>query len=76
MTTITQAARIAASRYADYWLHQVNRALPYGDIDAMVAKARAEGSTVTQVTPGRFLINHSAWVSVHGCVSPVRTSNL
>lgn len=76
MTNITQAARIAASRHADYWLGQVNRELPYGDLTAMVAKARAEGATVTQISHDRFLVNHSAWVHTGGCVSPVSTSNL
>jgi hypothetical protein len=71
MTTISQAAHIAASRNADYWLHQVNRNLPYGDINLMVAAARAEGANVTQVSADRFLVNNSAWVKAHGCVSPI-----
>ena len=39
MTTIRQAAYITSNRNAAYWLHQVNRDLPYGDIDAMIAEA-------------------------------------
>lgn len=76
MTTITQATRIAASRNTDYWLGQVNRDLPYGDLPAMIAKARAEGSAVTQISDDRFLVNHTAWVTAHGCVTPVSTRNL
>ncbi len=76
MTNITQAVNIAASTHADYWLFQVNLDLPYGDIYAMVAKARAEGSTVSYISEDRFLVNHKAWVNASGCVSPVRISNL
>jgi hypothetical protein len=50
---------------------QVNRNLPYGDINLMVAAARAEGANVTQVSADRFLVNNSAWVKAHGCVSPI-----
>ena len=71
MTNITQACHIAASRGADYWLQQVNRDLPYGDIDAMVAAARKEGAAVTQISRDRFLVNNTAWVHVHGCISNI-----
>ncbi len=71
MTTITQAAYIVASSNKSYWLHQKNRDLPYGDIDAMVAAARDEGATVTQISGDRFLVNYNAWVKVHGCVDPI-----
>jgi hypothetical protein len=71
MTTITQAVRIATSRNADYWLQQVNRNLPYGNLTAMIDTAIAEGSTVTQISHNRFLVNHSAWVTAHGCVQPL-----
>ena len=71
MTTITQAAYIAASSNASYWLHQKNRDLPYGDIKAMVQAARNEGASVTQISTDRFLVNNSAWVKIHGCVDPI-----
>ena len=72
MTTITQAVRIAISRNSDYWLHQVNRTLPYGNLSAMIDATIAEDALVTQISDDRFLVNHSAWVHIHGCVSPVR----
>ena len=71
MTTITQAAHIAATSNADYWLHQKNRDLPYGDLGAMVKEARNEGAIVTQISFDRFLVNNNAWVKIHGCVSPI-----
>ena len=68
--TIKQAAHIAKSSNADYWMQQVNRDLPYGDCDAMVAAAENDGLNVTQCDGKRFLVNHTAWVSIYGCVSP------
>lgn len=70
MTTIKQAAHIAKGSHADYWLHQVNRDLPYGDADAMMQAARDEGMIVTQFDGKRFLVDYKAWVNIHGCVSP------
>jgi len=70
MTTISQAAHIAFNRHADYWLHQVNRDLPYGDIDAMAEVAKSEGLIVTQKTEKMFLVNYKAWVYAGGNVSP------
>ena len=70
MTTITQACYIAKSRHAAYWLQQVNTALPYGDLAAMVGAAKAEGALVTQVSSDRFLVNYTAWVAINGCVNP------
>jgi fructose-1,6-bisphosphatase/inositol monophosphatase family enzyme len=70
-TTITQAAAIAASNRADYWLQQVNRALPYGDCAAMITAAQSEGASVTQSDGKRFLVNNTAWVAAWGTVSPV-----
>ena len=70
MTTITQASYIAASRGATYWLQQVNTALPYGDLAAMVSAAKAEGASVTQIHSIRFLVNNTAWVSINGCINP------
>ena len=71
MTNITQAARIAASRNESYWLQQVNRTLPYGNLTAMVDAAIAEGAAVTQIIHNRFLVNNSAWVTAHGSVQPL-----
>ena len=71
MTTIAQAACIAKSQNTTYWLSQVNRELPYGDIDAMIRAAKKEGATVTQSDGKRFIVNNTAWVSVNGNVSPV-----
>lgn len=71
MTTISQAAEIAVSRNAAYWLHQVNRDLPYGDIDAMEAAAKKEGLSVTQKSEKMFLVNNKAWVAVQGNVTPI-----
>ena len=68
--TIKQAAHIAKSSNADYWMQQVNRDMPYGDCDAMVNAARQERLIVTQCDGKRFLVNHTAWVSIYGCVSP------
>lgn len=70
MTTISQAARIASSRNAAYWLQQVNRSLPYGDLAAMVTAAESEGALVSQISRDRFLVNQTAWVHAGGCVSP------
>jgi hypothetical protein len=69
--TIRQAAAIAESRRGDYWLRQVNRALPYGDCAAMVTAAKAEGAAVTQCDGRRFLVDNRAWVTAWGTVSPV-----
>lgn len=71
MTTITQAVRIAISRKADYWLQQVNRTLPYGNLPAMIDAALAEEALVSQISHDRFLVNYSAWVTVNGCVQPL-----
>ena len=71
MTTITQAVRIAVSRNANYWLQQVNRTLPYGDLPAMINAALAEDALVTQISHDRFLVNYSAWVTSHGSVQPL-----
>ena len=70
-TTIAQASAIAVSRNAPYWLHQVNRDLPYDDIDAMEKAAISEGLIVTQKSAKMFLVNYKAWVHSCGCVSPV-----
>lgn len=70
MTTIKQAAYIAKGRNASYWLSQVNRDLPYGDIDAMIKAASDEGMIVTQSDGTRFLVDYKAWVNVYGCVDP------
>ena len=70
-TNITQAARIAAGRGAAFWLQQVNRALPYGDLAAMIAAAQAEGATVTQSDGRRFLVNNAAWIDAGGCATPI-----
>lgn len=71
MTTIAQAAHIASQRNADYWLHQVNRDLPYGDIMGMISSAKAEGLSVTQQNDKMFLVNNKAWVTVHGNIRPI-----
>ncbi len=71
MITITQAAYIAKSRNTTYWLSQVNRDLPYGDIAAMIDVAKNEGAIVTQSDGNRFIINNTAWVSVYGNVTPL-----
>ena len=71
MTTITQAVRIAVSRNENYWLQQVNRTLPYGDLPAMIDAALAEEALVTQISHDRFLVNYSAWVTSHGSVQPL-----
>lgn len=68
--TIKQAAHIAKSNNSSYWLHQVNRDLPYGDSQAMMNAARDEGMLVTQFDGKRFLVDYIAWVNIHGCVSP------
>ena len=71
MTTIAQAAHISSQRNADYWLHQVNRDLPYGDIIGMISAAKAEGLSVTQQNDKMFLVDNKAWVKVGGTVSPI-----
>lgn len=71
MTTIRQAAYITSNRNAAYWLHQVNRDLPYGDIDAMIAAAEAEGAVVTQISAQRFLVDHNAWMTAWGTAEPI-----
>lgn len=71
MITIREAAYIAASRNTTYWLRQVNRELPYGAIDAMIAAAKAEGAAVTQVGADRFLVDNNGWVTAWGTAEPV-----
>ena len=71
MTTIAQAAHIASQSNADYWLHQANRDLPYGDIKGMIEAAKAEGLKITQANEKMFLVNNKAWVRVGGTVSPI-----
>ena len=67
-TTIRQAAAIAEGRGGEYWLRQVNRALPYGDCAAMVKAAQAEGAAVTQCDGARFIVDNRAWVTAWGTV--------
>ena len=50
--------------------------LPYGDTDAMACAAEREGLTVTQNDGERFLINNTAWMTRHGVIRAVDTSNL
>lgn len=69
--SIAQAARIAASRRTSFYLRQVNRALPYGDCNAMIAAARAEGATVTQSDGARFIVNNTAWMNASGTAWPL-----
>jgi len=70
-TTIRQAAAIAESRHAEFWLRQSNSGLPYGDCAAMVAAAEAEGASVTQCDGRRFLVDNRAWLTVSGTACPV-----
>jgi hypothetical protein len=76
MTTIRQAIAIAASSNAAYWLRQVNRDLPYGDLDALADAARAEGLAVTQKCGHHFLIANTAWMNAGGTVTPISANNL
>lgn len=69
-TTIRQAATIAASRRGQFWLSQINRALPYGNSAAMIEAAQAEGATVTQSDGQRFLVDNSAWLTIWGTAYP------
>jgi len=50
--------------------------LPYGDTGAMQRAAEREGLTVTQNDGERFLINNTAWMTRHGVIRAVNTSNL
>ena len=50
--------------------------LPYGDADAMAKAAQDEGLTVTQNDGERFIINNTAWMTKHGVIRALDTSNL
>jgi len=50
--------------------------LPYGNTEAMAKAAQDEGLTVTQNDGERFLINNTAWMTKHGAIRAINTSNL
>jgi len=50
--------------------------LPYGNTEAMAKAAQDEGLTVTQNDGERFLINNTAWITKHGAIRAINTSNL
>ena len=76
---ITATMHRAANHGAlvDFYLIQTGAFdLPYGDTDAMAQAAQSEGLTVSQNDGERFLINNTAWMTRHGVIRAVNTSNL
>lgn len=76
---ITKTMHRAASHgsIVNYYLIQSGAFnLPYGDTDAMAQAAQQEGLSVTQNDGERFLINNTAWMTRHGVIRAVNTSNL
>ena len=76
---ITETMNRAAARDTinDFYLIQTGAFhLPYGDTDAMAKAARQEGLNVTQNDGERFLINNTAWMTRHGVIRAIDTSNL
>ena len=76
---ITKTMHRAASHgsIVNYYLIQAGAFdLPYGDTDAMAKAAQKEGLTVAQNDGERFLINNTAWMTRHGVIRAVNTSNL
>jgi len=76
---ITKTMRRAVSHgsIVNYYLIQSGAfSLPYGDTNAMANAAQKEGLSVTQNDGERFLINNTAWMTRHGVIRAVSTSNL
>lgn len=79
MNIITRTMYRAANhgQLIDFYLIQTGAFnLPYGDTEAMAQAAQSEGLTVTQNDGERFLLNNTAWMTRHGVIRAVNTSNL
>lgn len=79
MNIITRTMYRAANhgKLIDFYLIQSGAFdLPYGDTEAMAQAAQDEGLTVTQNDGERFLLNNTAWMTRHGVIRAVNTSNL
>lgn len=79
MNIITRTMYRAANhgKLIDFYLIQTGAFnLPYGDTEAMAQAAQDEGLTVTQNDGERFLLNNTAWMTRHGVIRAVNTSNL
>ena len=76
---ITRTMHRAAShdKLVSFYLIQTGAFdLPYGDAGAMAKAAQDEGLTVTQSDNERFIINNTAWMTKHGVIRALDTSNL
>lgn len=76
---ITRTMHRAAShdKLVSFYLIQAGAFdLPYGDAGAMAKAAQDEGLTVTQSDGERFIINNTAWMTKHGVIRSLDTSNL
>lgn len=69
--TFTAAAYKAFNLRTTVFIAQTNHKLPLGDIAAMIIAATAEGLNVTQARGDAFLVDNTAWVTIHGNVRPV-----
>jgi hypothetical protein len=74
MTNLTALINRAAADTTTYYAAQ--KGIFFDSMDDMIAKVEAEGFSTQQNDGERVLVGHKVWMTRHGVVTPVNTSNL
>ena len=74
MTKLTALINRASNSNTTYYAAQ--RGIFFDSMDDMVFKLNADGFSTQQNDGERVLVDHKVWMTRHGVVTPVNTSNL
>lgn len=74
MTNLTALINRAAARTTTHYAAQ--KGIFFDSMDDMIAKVEAEGFSTQQNDGERALVGHKVWMTRHGVITPVNTSNL
>ena len=74
MTKLTSIINRAASDTTTYYAAQ--KGIFFDSMEDMIAKVEAEGFSTQQNDGDRVLVGFKVWMTRHGVITPVNTSNL
>ena len=74
MTKLTALINRAAADTTTYYAAQ--KGIFFDGMDDMIAKIEAEGFSTQQNDGERVLVGFKVWMTRHGVITPVNTSNL
>jgi len=74
MTKLTALINRAAASHTKFYAVQAG--IFFDGMDDLITAVEAEGFSTQQNDGERVLVGHKVWMTAHGVITPVNTSNL